>query len=86
MLDPVNEWFNARVTATENEPHGGWPATFKLFSDFKEWAREQGHAERFLPQINTFSQRLKVFPGVHMKRLSRGSVAAGITLEAPAGW
>lgn len=74
MLDPVNEWFNARITKTESEPHEGWPSTGKLFSDFKEWAIEQGHVERFLPPVNTFSQRLKAFPGVHIKRLSRGSM------------
>lgn len=86
MLDPVNEWFQARITATDNEPHDGWPATGKLFSDFKKWALEQGHAERFLPPVNTFSQRLKAFPGVHIKRMSRGSVAVGVWLDTPAGW
>lgn len=86
MLDPVNEWFNARITTTESEPHGGWPSTGKLFSDFKAWAIEEGHAERFLPPVNTFSQRLKAFPGVQIKRLSRGSVAAGVKLNGPEGW
>lgn len=86
LLDPLNEWFDARIIATESEPHGGWPATGKLFADFKQWALEQGHVDRFLPPINTFSQRLKAFPNVQIKRLSRGSVAAGIKIEGSTDW
>jgi phage/plasmid-associated DNA primase len=81
MLDPVNEWFSVRVKTTDSEPYGGWPTTGSLYADFKKWALEQGHADRFLPPVNTFSQRIKVFPDVQIKRLSRGSVAAGIKLN-----
>lgn len=80
LLDPVNEWFESRVRATLAEPVGGWPTTGKLFLDFKAWAIEQGHSERFLPPVNTFSQRLKAMPGVQVKRRSSGSVASGVML------
>jgi phage/plasmid-associated DNA primase len=86
MLDPMHEWFDARIVQTESEPYDGWPSTRKLFTDFKAWALEQGHQERFLPPVNTFSQRLKSFPNVQIKRLSRGSVAAGIKLSDKVGW
>lgn len=81
LLDPVNEWFESRVQAVEHEPQAGWPGTGKLFLDFKAWAIEQGHSERFLPPVNTFSQRLKAMNGVQVKRRSSGSVAAGIMLR-----
>jgi hypothetical protein len=86
MLDPINEWFNVRIIAADSEPYDGWPSTSRLFADFKAWALEHGYADRFLPPVNTFSQRLKAFPGVQIKRLSRGSIAAGVKLEAIAGW
>jgi len=81
LLDPVNEWFESRVHAASSEPSAGWPGTGKLFLDFKAWAIEQGHSERFLPPVNTFSQRLKAMPGVQVKRRSTGSVAAGVVLR-----
>lgn len=86
MLDPMHEWFNARIVATDTEPYGSWPSTGRLFADFKQWAIDEGHSERFLPPVNTFSQRLKTFPGVQIKRLSRGSVAAGVRLNGSEGW
>jgi len=86
MLDPVHEWFDLQIGVTKDEPYGGWPSTGSLYADFKKWAIEQGHHERFLPPVNTFSQRLKAFPGVQIKRLSRGSVAAGIKLKGTASW
>lgn len=86
MLDPMHEWFDARIVAADTEPYGGWPSTGRLFADFKQWAINEGHSERFLPPVNTFSQRLKAFPNVQIKRLSRGSVAAGIKLDGAADW
>lgn len=84
MLDPVHEWFDARVIVTGREPPQGWPGTGKLYADFKSWARDEGHADRFLPPVNTFSQRLKSFPGVQISRRSSGSVAVGVTLNSVA--
>ncbi|MGB3271340.1 MAG: DUF5906 domain-containing protein [Xanthobacteraceae bacterium] len=86
MLDPMHEWFEARIVTADTEPYDGWPSTGRLFSDFKQWAIDEGHSERFLPPVNTFSQRLKTFPGVQIKRLSRGSVAAGVRLNGSEGW
>lgn len=86
LLDPVNEWFEARIVATTDEPVEGWPGTGKLFADFKHWALEHGHSERFLPPVNTFSQRLKALPGIQIRRRSSGSVATGIRFAEMAGW
>lgn len=79
-LDPMVEWFEARFEPAGIEPINGWPRTSDLFKDFKTWAIEQGHAEKFLPPVNTFSQRLKVMPGVTLKKRSHGMLATGVRL------
>ncbi|WOH79010.1 DUF5906 domain-containing protein [Bradyrhizobium sp. BEA-2-5] len=79
MLDPVNEWLAGQTVRTDNEPPDGWLSTGKLYAAFKGWALEEGHSERFLPPVNTFSQRLKA-SGVQISRRSTGSVAMGIKL------
>lgn len=84
MLDPVQEWLTLQTVKIEEEPAGGWMATSKLYAAFRAWAMEEGHSERFLPPVNTFSQRLKA-SGVPIVRRSTGSVAAGIRL-ASFGW
>jgi|GEM_PF-912429 len=81
LLDPLNEWFDIRVTPAANEPINGWLRTSRLFEDFKKWAVEQGYKESFLPPVNTFSQRLKAMPNVQLKRLSSGMVAQGVTIQ-----
>ncbi|QND53435.1 hypothetical protein HB779_17235 [Phyllobacterium sp. 628] len=81
LLDPVNEWFEAHIAPCKDEPYDGWMRTGELFNDFKKWALEQGHSERFLPPVNTFSQRLKAMPNVIVKRTAKGSVAVGIKLS-----
>ncbi|MBX5020445.1 CHC2 zinc finger domain-containing protein [Rhizobium lentis] len=81
LLDPLNEWFDIRVVAAANEPHGGWLRTSKLFEDFRKWAIDQGYKESFLPPVNTFSQRLKAMPNVQLKRLNSGMVAQGVTIN-----
>ena len=86
LLDPINEWFDAQCRPADHEPADGWPRTRVLFSDFKTWAVEQGHNERYLPPISTFVQRLKALPGIIIKRRSDGTVAAGITLSASPGF
>lgn len=86
LLDPVNEWFEARIVATFDEPVEGWPGTGNLYVDFKQWALDHGHADRFLPPVNTFSQRLKALPGVQIRRRSSGSVASGIRFAQTALW
>ncbi len=79
ILDPVHEWFEARTWPCDEEPDTGWPAIRELYRDFKAWAVDQGHAERNLPLVNNFSQRLKSMPGVVMFRRSSGTVAKGIS-------
>jgi 5S rRNA maturation endonuclease (ribonuclease M5) len=81
LLDPLNEWFDIRVTPAANEPINGWLRTSKLFEDFRKWAVEQGYKESFLPPVNTFSQRLKAMPNVQLKRLNTGMVAQGVTIS-----
>ena len=80
-LDPMNEWFEERIVPCSAEPVGGWLRTSDLFKNFKAWALEQGHAERFLPPVNTFSQRLRVLPGILLKVRSYGTMATGVTLR-----
>lgn len=84
-LDPVNEWFEERIMPCEVEPIGGWLRTSALFKNFKAWALEQGHAERFLPPVNTFSQRLRVLPGVQLKVRSYGTMVTGVDLRVDGG-
>jgi hypothetical protein len=79
MLDPVNEWLAGQTVKADNEPTGGWYTTGKLYAAFKGWALDEGHNERFLPPVNTFSQRLKA-SGIQISRRSTGSVAIGIKL------
>jgi phage/plasmid-associated DNA primase len=82
LLDPVNEWFEARCVKAEEAPWDGWLNTGAFFADYKAWAEKEGHGERFQIAKNTFSQRLKAMPGVAIKRLHAGSFVAGITLSA----
>ena len=77
----MNEWFEERIVPCSAEPVGGWLRTSDLFKNFKAWALEQGHAERFLPPVNTFSQRLRVLPGILLKVRSYGTMATGVTLR-----
>ncbi|OHV24965.1 hypothetical protein EOS93_25065 [Rhizobium sp. RMa-01] len=81
LLDPLNEWFEIRVTPAASEPVNGWLRTSKLFEDFRKWAVDQGYKESFLPPVNTFSQRLKAMPNVQLKRLNSGMVAQGVTIN-----
>lgn len=85
LLDPINEWFEAKCKAIEDEPSIGWPAVRLLFADFKSWAVDQGHNERNLPTVNNFSQRLKTLPGATVVRRSYGSIAKGITCDFSSG-
>lgn len=85
LLDPINEWFEAKCKAIEEEPSGGWPSVRLLFSDFKSWAVDQGHNERNLPTVNNFSQRLKTLPGATVVRRSYGSIAKGISCDFSSG-
>lgn len=78
LLDPINEWFDARCRPADTEPADGWPSVRLLFSDFKAWATDQGHADRNLPTVNNFSQRLKSLSGVTVARRSSGTIAKGI--------
>lgn len=84
LLDPLNEWFDIRIEPAETEPAGGWLRTARLFEDFRKWAIDQGYRESFLPPVNTFSQRLKTMPDIHLKRLSLGMVAEGVVLKEAA--
>lgn len=84
MLDPVNEWLAGQTVKADSEPAGGWQTTGKLYAAFKAWALDEGHSERFLPPVNTFSQRLKA-SGIQISRRSTGSVAVGIRLSS-ASW
>lgn len=81
QLDPVQAWFSEEVVHLGDEPFDGWSRTSDLFKAFKMWAIDNGHSERFLPPVNTFSQRLRAMPGVRIKHLGRGNVAAGIGLR-----
>lgn len=85
LLDPVNEWFEQRVAPAEREPLDGWARTSRLYQDFKDWSKEQGYTERFLPEVNTFGQRLKALPNVMVKRRAHGSVAIGVALKGVSG-
>lgn len=81
LLDPVNEWFDQRVIVVHSEPPGGWKKTRDLYDDFKKWAVDNGHADRFLPPVNTFSQRIKTLPNVQLRRHAGGRIAMGIALN-----
>lgn len=81
LLDPVNEWFEQRIVSTSTEPLDGWARTSRLYSDFKDWSKEQGYTDRFLPEVNTFGQRLKALPNVIVKRRSHGTVAIGVAIK-----
>lgn len=85
LLDPLNEWYELRVVPAEEEPRDGWMRTGKLYDDFKHWATENGYADRFLPPVNTFSQRLKALPNVELRRRSTGMVAMGVKLNSGKG-
>ena len=89
LLDPIHEWSDVRVTATNDEPYEGWPSIGGLYADFKKWALEQGHSDRFRPlpaaRQHLFSTHQGV-SNVQIKRLSRGSVAAGIKLGGGEDW
>lgn len=80
-MDPLNEWFEENMVPVGYEPMGGWKKTSELFKHFKAWAVEQGHSEKFLPPVNTFSQRLKVMPGVVLKKRAAGMYATGVMLS-----
>ena len=81
MLDPVNEWFGERVVSLESEPLDGWRLTSELYRDFKGWAADRGHREKFLPNLNTFGQRLKAMPGVATRRRAAGTAVVGVGLR-----
>lgn len=81
LLDPVNEWFEQRIIPSDSEPIEGWHRTSRLYQDFKDWSKEQGYTDRFLPEVNTFGQRLKALPNVLVKRRAKGSVAVGVTMR-----
>lgn len=91
-LDPVTEWFEQNAAIVDAEPIGGWHRTSDLFKDFKSWAVDQGHAEKFLPIVSTFGQRLKAMPGVATRHRSNGTVVIGVSLlkskdtEPPIEW
>ncbi|MGM4915888.1 DUF5906 domain-containing protein [Tardiphaga sp. 813_E8_N1_3] len=85
MLDPVQEWLTVQTTKVTDEPAGGWQATGKLYAAFKGWALDEGHNERFLPPVNTFSQRLKA-SGIQIVRRSSGSVAVGVCHKTRIDW
>ena len=86
LLDPIHEWFEAKTSPAETEPRNGWPAIRELYRDFKAWAVDEGHNDRHLPPVNTFSQRLKSMPGVMIVRRSTGSVAKGISCAFTGGF
>ncbi len=84
LLDPVNEWFEARIEPCETEPYDGWRrglATCLLTS--KNGRSSRAVPKGFLPPVNTFSQRLKAMPNVMVKRTAKGSVAMGVEVL---GW
>jgi hypothetical protein len=78
LLDPIHEWFAAKCKPANDEPNDGWPKLRAMFADFKMWAIEQGHNERNLPLVSTFSQRMRTMPGVAFVRRSSGPIAKGI--------
>lgn len=80
LLDPVNEWFAERIVSATEKPSNGWPRSIDLYEDFKLWARDNGHSERYLPPVNTFGQRLKAMPGVELRR-NDGARAYWIALK-----
>lgn len=80
-LDPLIEWFEQRVDLTDHEPPGGWHGTSELFRDFKAWALDEGYAEKFLPIVNTFGQRLRAIPGIEGRRIAKGAIIVGATLK-----
>lgn len=80
LLDPVAGWFDERVEACATEPVGGWQRASDLYKDFRAWALDNGHSERFLPPVTSFGARLKAMPGVDTKHTKRGSVVMGIAL------
>jgi hypothetical protein len=86
LLDPIHEWFDAKCKPAHEEPLGGWPTLKALFADFKAWAVDQGHNERSLPHVSTFSQRMRTMPGVMFVRRSSGSIAKGITCAFTGGF
>ena len=85
LLDPVNEWFEVRITQAEQEPATGWMRTGKAYEDFKTWAIDNGYDQRFLPPVNTFSQRLKTMPNVQLRRRSEGMVLQGVKIKSSMG-
>lgn len=78
LLDPIHEWFEAKCKPVDDEPVGGWPTLRAMYADFKKWAVDQGHNERQLPPVSTFSQRMKTMPGVIFTRRKLGPIAKGI--------
>jgi len=80
LLDPVAGWFEQRVQASPSEPMGGWQRASDLYKDFRAWALDNGHSERFLPPVTSFGARLKAMPGVDTKHTKRGTVVMGIAL------
>ncbi|MSX01589.1 MAG: hypothetical protein F2813_00335 [Actinobacteria bacterium] len=80
LLDPVAAWFEERVQLSPTEPAGGWMRASDLFKDFRTWAIDNGHSERFLPPVTSFGARLKAMPGVDTKHTRRGSIVMGIVL------
>ncbi len=83
LLDPLNEWFEIKMMKADD----GGPGirTAKAYEDFKAWSLEQGYDARFLPPVNTFSQRLKSMPDVVLKRKAEGTVLMGVKMKSGAG-
>jgi phage/plasmid-associated DNA primase len=79
--EALNEWFSLRVSPAATVPYGGWLKVSQLYADFKSWAVEEGHKESTIISVNTFSQRIKMFPAVELKRSSAGQMVHGVIIK-----
>lgn len=79
--EPLQQWATLRLSATDEKPAGGWPATKLLFQDFSRWHHDEGYRDSRLPEPNVFSKSLRGLKGVRdISRRGPGAVVVGVTL------
>ena len=86
--NPVLAWVNARVDPAPAPVAGGKMQHIKsgyAHSLFRDWAVGAGFAERNIPDVNGFVQRLKenqVVKGITVKHTKSGNWLVGLAINA----
>jgi P4 family phage/plasmid primase-like protien len=84
--DPVLAWLAERVRSRQIVDQAPRIATRLAFDEFRDWALSEGFAERTLPSINAFVQRVTAnATGVEYRRRRDGRFFIGMVLTHNAG-